>query len=280
MTKLSVVVPVMNQLPLARACFEEMVKNTRFEGYETEFIIIDNGSDIPLDESDFVGVTKIIRNDKNIGVYPCFLQGMIGATGDIVAFLHSDVVIWEDNWNSRVVQSFIDNPKLGLLGFIGSDEIDSSGGRGLGTMSNFQGFTLRSSEGVWTGSSASVHGKVMSDYRNAAVVDGCVMIIRRDAWNTIGNRPFFPMHHFYDRLISTQMLESDFQVGVLGIAFDHFSGQTVNQEQKYHDDARLWLQSRGALNEGEPIDQQMYLLAEKIWLEEYRELKKIVPCRV
>src|ERR1041385_2488700 len=231
--KFSIVISVLNQKPLARACFSKIFENiefneyeTEFIEYETEFIIIDNGSDIAIDEAEFIPA-NVIRNEKNIGVYPTFKQGMEAAKGDIVAFFHSDVVIWEKGWNQRVIDTFINNPKLGLLGFIGSNEIDQAGGRGLGTISNFLGESLTDGVKTWSGSRWNIHGGNLTGYKKGAVVDGCVMILRREAWDFIGYRENFPPHHFYDRLISTQILEKNWDVGILGIGFDHISGQTV-----------------------------------------------------
>ena len=67
--------------------------------------------------------------------------------------------------------AFARDAQLGLLGFVGSSEIDSAGGRGLGTMLNFQGIGL--------GTSAEQHGRRMTDLQPAAVLDGCALIFRR-----------------------------------------------------------------------------------------------------
>lgn len=285
--KLSVVISVMNQLPLAKSCYREIFKNT--VDVNTEFVIIDNESTEPIKQEDFPHA-KIVRNEKNIGVYPTFKQGFEVATGDILCFLHSDLVIWEGAWDLRVLREFNNRQRLGLVGFVGSDEIDSNGGRGGGTMSNFRGrdlFGIEDSEGkapTWKGSPASAHGKTITEYYRGAVVDGCVMIISREAWNQIGYREDFPPHHFYDRLISTQMLEANFEVGVLGIAFDHISGQTVNQEKGYQTMAFDWLNNHGLIIGGfDPnhnYDENMYRLAEKLWLGEYRDIKRIVPIKI
>lgn len=287
--KLSIVIPTLNQIDLAKTCYKEILDNS-FVG--TEFIILDNGSDEPIKQNDFP-FAKIIRNEKNTGVYPTFKQGMEVATGDVVAFLHSDVVVWEKGWDKKVLETFEKNTKLGLVGFIGSDEIGADGGRGLGTASNFQGKEITDGNKVWQGSAWNKHGALLLDYMKGAVVDGCVMILSRDAWNKIGYREDFPPHHFYDRLISTQVLEAGYSVGVLGIECDHISGQTVNQEKGYQKMGREWLRTHieelryKNLLEDIPkdisqivVDQSIYLIAEKMWLDEYRDKKHLIPIKV
>jgi glycosyltransferase involved in cell wall biosynthesis len=296
--KLSVIISVHNQWPLAISCYNETRKNTCGD---VEFIIIDNGSNLPIIQQQFPGA-KIIRNEQNIGVYPTFKQGFEVATGNVLAFFHSDVVVWEDKWDMGVIEAFDQIPKLGLVGFVGSSEIDFNGGRGGGTASNFQGRVLGQTIDIkqglplnWIGSPAEVHGRRIDNYMKSAVVDGCVMIISREAWNKIGYRENFPMHHFYDRLISTQMLEAGFEVGTLGVEFDHISGQTVNVEKGYQVTAYKWLVEKGYLNtdldpqnpsfqvsfdETHNYDPDIYQIAEKMWLSEYRDTKHIVPIKV
>lgn len=291
--RLSVVVPVMNQTRMAKAVYAQLRRATDMVYDDVEFVIIDNGSSEPLSLVDFPGA-KIIRNEQSTGVYPTFKQGFENTSGDIVAFFHSDLIVWEERWNERVVRSFDLYPKLGLLGFIGSNEIDNAGGRGLGTTSNFQGKMIseevkdKDMDGLikaWRGSAAAVHGKVSDEHSNAAVVDGCAMIIRRGSFF---NRVEFPPHHFYDRLISTQMLEQGFEVGVLGIACDHISGQTVNQESAYQRMAYDWLKERHTIfdhsfyedfDPSKNYDSDIYQIAEAMWLREYRA-KGLVPVKV
>src|ERR1035437_736386 len=289
--KLSIVIPVLNQLDMFRATYDMLRKVTNTTEHQVEFIVIDNGCDEPIDIPDCMGA-DIYRNEESIGVYTTFKQGMEIATGDIVAFFHSDLVVWEENWNVRVMELFARHANMGLVGFIGSNEIDSSGGRGSGTTSNFQGLSLITKSPVatqlmWVGSPASAHGGTSAGFSPAAVVDGCAMIVRREAWNQIGYQEGFPPHHFYDRLISTQMLQYNWQVGVLGIACDHFSGQTTVREDKYHRMAEKW--SRANLNEdlwqkdsngNYNWDATIYLAAEKMWLSEYRERKHHIPVKI
>lgn len=290
MPKLSVVIPVLNQVDLAKATYKETRDNVDQTFDEVEFVIIDNGSDEPLNELDFEGA-KIIRLEESVGVYPTFELGMKEAQGEYVAFFHSDLVVWEKGWNNRVVEAFEKNPLLGMIGYIGSNEIDGSGGRGLGTTSNFQGRALEAetAEGIkgWVGSAAAIHGKVSDGLSKAAVVDGCAMILRRKAYETIEFRRDFPIHHFYDRLISTQLLQKYWEIAVLGIACDHFSGYTTAHEKKYHECAEKWSRVHipeerwerdgiGNIN----WDATIYREAERIWLGEYRDEIHFVPVRV
>lgn len=290
--KLSIVFTVMNQHSLADYAIESAMNHLSYDG-DVEVLIIDNGSDTVYQYSginhDDVPI-KYIRHDKSIGVYPTFWDAQANgiSTGHIVAFFHSDLIICDDDWDMEIVRAFEQHPKMGLLGFIGSNEIDSAGGRGLGTTSNFMGevYPDVKSGRIWKGSPAHVHGKVSNGFSNAAVVDGCAMVFRRNVLEGIAQRMGFPPHHFYDKLLSCEVREKGYTVGVLGIACDHISGQTVNQENNYQTMAEEWC--RANLPESKFVgeaghwswDMTVYAEAERQWLHEYRDQKHLIPYRV
>lgn len=294
--KLSIVFPVMNQFPLARVAIENAIKNLSKDS-DAELIVIDNGSDKPFMQADELGRFPgmqflppsrqiMISHDKSIGVYPTFWDALRVANGDYIAYFHSDMIVSEKDWDLRVIEQFEKKVSLGLLGFIGSNQIDSCGGRGNGTTSNFQGDEYTESDGAgekktWKGSPGFAHGKQSSGFSEAAVVDGCAMIFRRGALEAIPQRESFPPHHFYDRLLSCEVREKGYTMGVLGIACDHISGQTVNQEPKYDEMAREWAEAHGFTMEGaHNWDTVLYREAEKQWLNEYRDIKHLVPCTI
>ena len=294
MKKLSVVYPVFNQHELATAAIDVAIHNLSGEN-DVVFVILDNGSN---EEFIYANITPdhvfgkvqylTVRYEKNMGVYPTFWEGLKHATGDVVAFFHSDLMVAEKGWDKRVLEAFEGDSGLGLVGFIGSNEIDYHGGRGAGTCSNFMGQTYTTRKGAggggvikWTGSPAEAHGRRITGLEPAAVVDGCAMIFRRSCLEAIPQRMDFPPHHFYDRLLSCETREKGFTVATLGIECDHISGQTANQESGYSDMAQEWAMAHGLGMDGvHNWDSVIYREAERTWLKEYRDEKRLVPCWV
>lgn len=281
--KVAVVIPVLNQHPIAKQAIEFLSQETPLP---YEVIVFDNGSD---EQFKMEGV-NVYKSESPVGSYPVFHAALDLTDADVIAFFHSDFFVYDKDWYKRVIEEFEKDSKLALIGFIGSNEIDALGGRGGGTMSNFQGRVVLNpstvtgdgsgTPGIWKGSPAVAHGKhIPGEFRNAAVVDGCSMILRRTALEQIGERENFPPHHFYDRLISTQLLELGWKIGVLGVACDHVSGQTANQESKWQDFAKEWCVSHNILPSslGVNWDQEVYKEAERQWLTEYRDLKHFIP---
>lgn len=278
----------MNQHELAETCIMMAYQNLSGE-HDVEFIVLDNGSDEPIRFTfPRMGEKKVPlwfhRYRESIGVYPTFWSVLEHTQAEILAYFHSDLVIGEKGWDARVIKVFENDPRIGLVGFIGSNEIDYNGGRGLGTMSNFQGGEIvnHHTGKAWKGSPAYVHGKVINGLVPSAVVDGCAMIFRRSVLESIPRRMDFPPHHFYDRLLSCEVMEKGFKIATLGIACDHISGQTVNQEPKYEIMAQRWCENHGVgrLPGDHNWDTVVYKTAERYWLREYRDSRHFIPIRV
>jgi glycosyltransferase involved in cell wall biosynthesis len=268
--KLSIVVPTLGQHELTTLCISKLLENitNRF----TDILVIDNGGDYacPITDSRL----KIINMEKNIGVYPTFQVGMDNTDGDIVAFFHSDLIVNEKGFDTRLINVFEIHDNIGLVGFVGSNEIDYHGGRGAGTTSNFQGGTYDK----WQGSPASAHGRTNTGLTPAAVVDGCAMVLRRETWNKLEKKDLF--HHFYDKIISCQVLEARYKVAILGVACDHISGQTVNAEPSYRLSSIEWLAVRGIHATFDDADSKIYQYSEDKFLTEYRDIKHLIPIKV
>lgn len=278
MLDLTIVVPFLNQKELVETTLQLLVENKT--NHTTRIIALDNGSEqsISFDES-----VDYVRFDENIGNYPVFRELLGLSKSSVIGVLHSDVAVHERGYDDRILNTFEQNQQLGLLGFLGSNEIDIAGGRGLGTASNFMGKTITNAETgkTWIGSPAEPHGRRVTGYEKGAVVDGLAMIFRRKALEEMQFKSSFPVHHFYDKLMSSQMLEKNWHVGILGIACDHFSGQTVAHEAKYHALAMQWCIERGIQpGENNNWDLAIYREAERQWLSEYRDQKHLIPIKV
>ena len=126
-------IPVVNQVALTTECVESIV-GTVSSPSDFFCVTIDNGS-TPAYQGNLV-----IRNEVNRGYYyPLKQLYDTFPEADLIALVHNDVLFYERGWDMRLRASFIKDPKLGLVGFAGSAQIDAAGGRGTGTMMNFRG---------------------------------------------------------------------------------------------------------------------------------------------
>lgn len=237
---------------------------------DSSIVVIDNGSGVPFQPIGDINV----RYEENIGGNAVFHRWLTddwfeGDPPDILAFLHCDLMIHEAYWDQRVINAFEQDPQLGLVGFVGSNQIDNLGGRGSGTMLNYYGAFF---EGIGSGSPAEHHGRTIKDLRPAAVVDHCSMIFRRSVLEQLtpqeGN---FAPEHFYDRILSCETIERGHHVAVLGIGCDHFSGGIGPGMASADALRKRWLESEGIAYDPADSYTAVYVESEQRFFRKYRD---------
>lgn len=240
----------------------------------TELVVIDNGSSqrfdsILADEGD-----RLIRYEENIGGNAVFHRWLEDNwfeddLPDYLAFLHCDLMVHEKHWDERVIAAFEADPKLDLLGFVGSTKIDALGGRGDGTMLNYTGAAFE--ELLASASPAEHHGRRTRTLEAAAVVDHCAMVFRRTTLQQLPPQEGrFAPEHFYDRILSCEVLRRGGHIAVLGIECDHFSGGIGPGVLSADALRRKWLEQEGIAYDPEDSYTAVYLESEKRFFAEYR----------
>lgn len=235
----------------------------------TEIVMVDNGSSshfAPLGD-------RNVRYEENIGGNAVFHRWLEDDwfeddLPDYLAFLHCDLMIHERGWDRRVISAFEEDPQLDLIGFVGSTKIDGLGGRGDGTMLNYRGAFF---EGIGVASPAEEHGLRIRDLRPAAVVDHCAMVLRRTTLQQLppqeGN---YAPEHFYDRILSCEILRRGGHIAVLGIDCDHFSGGIGPGMAKADALRRRWLDEEGIDYDPQDTYSAVYRESEKRFFREFR----------
>lgn len=272
---LTLVIPFIDTWDITKRCVEKVIENTT---EPIELLMIDNGS-----EENYMSAIKsivkaslsitqltIIRNKSNLGVLPTFKQGYEKAAGDVICFIHSDVLIQETGWSQRIQEAFVGNPQLGLMGLFGAVGVGNNGGR-VRSQSNILGKEwgrCECHEFAW-----QHHSEHMTGLSPATILDGVGMFFSRAALKALVESDMFDSHraphHFYDRIMPLKLIDKGFKVGTLGIGFDHYSGATANSSDIYNQTAIDWLSDTGNLQEGINPDKQIYDIAEHQFFEEF-----------
>ena len=280
--KLTTIITTCDSWQVTDECLGYIVRNSTPE--VNHIVLLDNGSytKCPDGLCSYPNVTNI-RSDINNGSNAVFHEMLPWTTSELLAFLHNDVPIVESGWDKRVIEAFDNDPLLGCVGFIGSNEVDRAGGRGLGTVSNFMGL-----EYITGGAAAAeVHGKRYAGLKPAATVDFCSMIFRREVLEKLSKPEV--AHHFYDRIWCLETIENGYHVATLGIACDHFGGGIgmcrVPGEQvgcRNREDCYMrWADAEGIPYEkGQDLNLLVYNIAEKIYLNKWKLEKKLIPFKV
>ena len=159
----------------------------------------------------------------------------------ILALIHDDCKIHEQNWDLRVLKQFED-PQVGLVGFGGATRHGSADlyttpyhlpnlGR-VNFMSNMR--------------NAEAHGARFTGERDVAVFDGFAIFIRRSILEKIGGWPMEAGYFMYCEAICCEARRQGYRLRLVGVDCDHLGGKTASmvQVKDSHADSHLWLYSR------------------------------------
>lgn len=223
---ISVVIPVKNRFDMATECIEHLIT---LADKLVEIIVIDNASDEVFTHDK----VKVIRNEENAGFWPSMLQGIRAANNQYVLCIHSDVIIWEQGYDMRLLMEFHEDEKLGIVGFFGGRGVAPNGGRGHpeGNMIGRKYGTSQEKHGYW------LHGK-----HPAVVFDSLAMMFDRKKLEEL-NPDEIPPHHWTDRLVTLRMITHGYRALTVGIAHDHMG--TVSYGATLNTFAEKWCRSKG-----------------------------------
>lgn len=277
---ISLVIPFIDSWDITKQCIETVASHLFLPA---ELVIIDNGSDKThrtliadlIKDTNFKKY-KYIRNKENIGVLGSFKQGYENSTGDIVCYIHNDVLIHQDKWDVMVNEAFANDDQLGMAGIFGARGVYADGGR-EGCMSHMLGQVWGKTE---VRPAALHHGELMTGVSPCVMFDGVGLFFRREAlqWLVEETDMFADWrapHHFYDRIMSLKVLQRGYHLAVIGLQFDHYSGATANHSQKYVDSMQKWCDANGYNKLPDGWDQTIYWIAEKQWRDEFASLTPV-----
>lgn len=260
---------------MARESMEYLLENTSEEGF---VFLTDNGSAEPPEEVEEYPTVYIKQNDGvNLVWYK--LKEFLEQRGiDVLVCGHADFFIVERDWDKKVRKAFEDDPKLVLASFVGSNAVDSSGGRGAGTHLSFVGNKYRNGPG----SPWKAHGKKAEGIMPAACFDHCVMIYRVSEFDTLaGFFPDPPPMHFEDRILPVAANYHGYHCALIGVDCDHISGAKTTGMENYFNAVKRWLDANGMEHpEDGNYDRTSYLEAENRFLSKWRDEIGFVPFNV
>lgn len=252
--KLTIAIPVMNQLEDTKGQWGSLVSNTVNKDL-VELLVIDNGSTDGTREFiekfvfPYFPDHKYIFNPENVGVLASMQLAYSESKGDVIAILHNDVYVLDHGWNMDVTNEFEDDPKLGLAGFLGAEGCGANGGR-MNTVSNLL--------------EAEIHGNRVEGVRKVAIFDGLALIARREMLDQVGGfDQGYTYHHFYDRDISLASFFGGWTNKMIGIYCHHRSGVTANRPEY-----GKWIAEKMGTKEGEG-DLKSYLQSEQRFISKW-----------
>lgn len=251
---ITVLLPIMNAHHITYAAIDRLIETSKGT---IDIIVVDNASQEPFPvyttddieeryqyNENYKRISiRTVRNENNIAGYGALLQTLPLAQSDIILWMHNDVLIHEQGWDTRILKTFEDDDKLGIAGFFGAYGVADNGGR-IGSMGNMLGK-------VW-GTPQHMHGDVMTGIYPAVVFDSLAIIIRKSHFeylmNGLADMDFderkIPPHHWNDRILPLLFVLNGYHAATIGIAFDH-KGGVSSLGDAYRELAERWSKEQG-----------------------------------
>lgn len=227
--RITVAVLVLNQQEMTQQFLNKLRETEGSSKFP--LLIVDNGSNPPVRDW-LQGLRKgdnVIRNDENVGVMPGMNQAwqVLKDSTDYIFFIHNDVLIFEKNWDDKLLRVLESLPECGVAGFYGA--------KGIGTQDIYktpyymhQLIRVENVSACWRMDPA-VHGfrPISGESEQVAVMDGFSMIVKTDLLNKLdGFDRTFPPHHMYDNDICLESMDKGYKNYVISMDAQHLGGRT------------------------------------------------------
>lgn len=160
--------------------------------------------------------------EDNLGVTGSLQWLYENTTAPIIAYLHSDVEIFEQGWDERVLREF-DDPKVGLVGFGGGLQ---HGSKDI-YRTPYRLTQLARGSYLSNVTDAEHHGQRFTEACDVAVLDGFCLVVRRTLLDRAGGWPVASLpFHCYDYWAAVTAHRHDCRVRLVGVKCQHWGGAT------------------------------------------------------
>jgi GT2 family glycosyltransferase len=217
MNKVSIIIPVYNQLKMTIECLKDVI---RTYGVETEIIVVDDGSKEPISRiiPKLFPDVKLLINEHNVGFAKTCNKGIRAASHDLICLLNNDIKLPNPAWLKTMVASM--------------DEFDLTAPAG-GRMDNHWNYQPG-------------EAKKRGD-RFSYLAAWCI-VIRREVFDTIGLIPEdFGKGFWEDVLFGYRAKKAGFKMGITeGTEVKHlyhatFKAEGFNLAEEYQAKRKIFL---------------------------------------
>ena len=167
---------------------------------------------------------------KGKSILEAFQEIYEHTTESIIALCHDDLMIYEKNWDKRVLDQF-DDPKIGLAGFAGGL------GHGLPQMYTepFRIPNLIRREFMSNMKDAEKHGARFTGERDVAVLDGLALFVRRSVLDKWGGWPVGEKIScfMYSEGLCCEVRRQGLRIRLVGVDCLHLGGKSSGTPLPY-----------------------------------------------
>ena len=208
--RVSLVLPLFNQLALPRRCLDRLAATTE----PLRLVVIDNGSTDGTRELfrafPYPYPLRFIENDDNRSVIASLNRAWPAVETELVCFLHNDTEVVDPAWLTKLVREF-DDPTIGMTGLFGVKRMRRN--------SRFVGRTIVHS--LAEGPTVRPPGE------DVVAIDGVCLCMRRRVLEEIGGLDErYGFYHGWDKDVSFAVRERGLRCRVVYAPFRHHGGAT------------------------------------------------------
>ena len=180
---------------------------------------------------------SIDNSNNRLSIFGAYNQGVKQAKGDILMFMHDDIVFRTQNWGQVIAKS-LEDMQTGVVGVLGGHIIDETS-------------VSWTSSGFYSGQVIQVANGTTTTYNHneaglgntVIALDGMLLAMRKELfdketlkWDSSTYNGF----HFYDLDICMQAVSQGYQVKAVPILLEHRSLGAFNQS--FYDSCRAFHQ--------------------------------------
>lgn len=146
-----------------------------------------------------------------------------GTNADVIAYLHSDLFVHEQNWDQRVLREF-DDPQVVLVSFFGATQLGRPG-----IYVDPYDYRQLARADCWSNMSDWFHhGQHCTGEKDIAMIDSFSLIVRRSFLDEIGGWPMqCPPSHGSDMWLCMMAARHKKKIRLVGIECSHAGGGTL-----------------------------------------------------
>ena len=164
----------------------------------------------------------VVDNSQNrYSIFEAYNIGIAESTGDILCFVHDDILFQSKQWGLKLITLFKKNPEYGLIGIAGA-KIKTKTASGWWDCKG-ENMLVHIIQHFPDGSKQKQHyGFENSSFDEAVVIDGVFMALKKEiGYSFPANYQGF---HGYDLILSFDVIRNGFKIGITDeILLEHFS---------------------------------------------------------
>jgi hypothetical protein len=175
--------------------------------------VLANGAVVDLGRPTGLTLRPPVELPSNVGIPAALDRLYRESSEDVLFFIHDDVLIYEEDWDGKLLRFFDSQPRAALIGLGGAKKLDQNLVR--------HGFRSRMRD--WR-----THGQWAPACERAAVIDGFAFAARRSFLDAIGGFAWWPFpHHGYDYALGMMAIQHGWEIWIAPFSCDHLGSRTA-----------------------------------------------------